>query len=206
MAELEKAQRQAVAALDQAARGEPLRPLRHTLEGPFATFYQHDPPFAIQFGLNSDGTLVCTGLLVGWGQWPKGSNAALGARSLRRIRLREILDDLAPITEATAKRDRHLPNSSPVPSWLLQNVPTVHKPGTLTDDYLKEFAQLYKTAHVAAPSSPMKWLTAQLGYASEATVYRHRERAIEQGFMAPREKERRGAKIDRQQSKRRRTR
>jgi hypothetical protein len=189
-AEQVAANERATATVDAMASEDPA-PLPHPLTGPFVRLGQHDPPVALQLGLDPEGRLICTGLLVGWqldaigdaSKVPMSDRTELTARALRRVKLPPILSDLGPHSVA------------PLPNWLHQTIPVVRHPGPKghSNEHYKMVAELHRTALVTQPASPMKWLAKQLGCA-DATAYRWLDEAAVRGFLPQRKKIRRGGR------------
>jgi hypothetical protein len=202
LAELEAAQRGAIAAADELHRGTPPAPLPRVLEGPYVQIEDNGLPIALQLGLSPSGRLICTGLLVGWLEGAKGGGGELKPSEVHAIRLGQLLNDLdlsdEPIRDSTI---------SPVPNWLRQNVPAVKHPGHAghPDDHYERVAQLYTRALVERPGAPMQWLAEQL-HVSPATAYRWRDEAADRGFLPKRTKVKRGATRARNQPKRKESR
>ena len=204
-AELVAAHKRAEAIVDAMHAGEDPAPLRHPLAGPFFRYSRHDPPFALQFARSPNGKLICTGLLIGWqidaigdaSKVPAEKRTELTARALRRIKLPEVLKNLEPLSkdeEAGGPRSRkrssvkEFDDVTPLPNWLDQNVPIRHPgPKGHTDEHYKMVVELYRTALIAEPKAPMKWLAKQLGK-SEMTAYRWLDEAAERGFLPKRQK------------------
>jgi hypothetical protein len=185
---------------DRLAKGKPPAPLRRGLEGPMVEIPDHDPPLALQVGLSPGGKLICTGMLIGWTENPMSQRIELTTRTMRNIRLGEILRDLAPIPDGAAPNAKQKRLVAPLPGWLLLHTPDARpsRPGRggFNDNHYKYVADLYRTACIVAPGAPMKWLAAQLDM-SHATAYRWRDEAAARGFLPVRDKVPRGAKRDR---------
>ncbi len=197
-----------MALVDKMTAGPPA-PLRRSsrstgkvvtlLPGPYVRVPHHDPPLVLQIGLSPKGRLICTGLLVGWSEDPTSDSLVeVTARAVHEIKLGAILKELEPLPEdggipQAGKRKRS--DVSPVPSWLLQSVPTVRPPhpgqAGHSDEHFENFANLYKRALVVAPGAPMKWLAEQLDI-GDATPYRWRDEAERRGLLPKRDKARRG--------------
>ncbi|MGO8873382.1 MAG: hypothetical protein ACLQPH_18660 [Acidimicrobiales bacterium] len=196
----------ASALWDAMSAGKDPAPLRHPLAGPFVRLGQHDPPAALQIGFSQSGRLICTGLLIGWqlnaigdaSKVPMDKRTELTARAVHGIRLGEILNDLEPLPEdggSPKRKGKGSTGAVPVPRWLQQSVPVVRPPHPgakgYPDSHYQKVAEVYLTALMVAPGSPIKWLSEQFP-CSEATAHRWRNEAEKRGFLPERPRARRG--------------
>lgn len=206
LAEQEAIQRHSMASVDKMAAGRPPAPLRRKLEGPFWQMLDHDPPVVLQYGFSPAGRLICTGLLIGWTEGPMSDRVEITARAVRQVRVGEILADLFsdPDNDPPTSRAR---KTAPLPNWARLQAPVIRPPhpggAGHTDEHFVQVAEVYKTALVEAPGSPMQWLAEQFGISS-ATAYRWRDEAAARGLLPQREKTRRGPARERQRSTTRR--
>jgi hypothetical protein len=145
-------------------------------------------PIQVRLATSPEGSLVCTGLIIGGFQ-----NEAISARDLRGIRLGEILADLATAL-GEHRKQKALRNVEELrrvtigdllessAAWVVK--PTKLRPGPHGHprEHFEGVAMAYRAALVSAPRRPIKTLAEQY-HASEATVRRWVQRARDMGLL-----------------------
>lgn len=168
--------RDLMAATDRVNAGRKPKALKHELGGEWVPFLDHNPPLVLQIGLSTDGRLVCTGLLIGW-QLGDSEPVEIKARDVHAIKLGALLNGL------------------PLPGFVAASAPTFRAPhpgrAGHFDDHYRMVADLYRSARISSPASPMQRLAADLRVGM-ATAYRWRDEAARRGFLEPRQQTRRG--------------
>jgi hypothetical protein len=149
----------------------------------------HDrTPILVELATSPEGTLVCTGLVVG-----AFTQEEITARDLREIRLGEILTDLG-IAVTNQKKSKAIRNPEELRritigdqledavSWVVK--PTKLRPGPHGHprEHFEGVATAYRAALVWSPGRPIKTLAEQY-HASEATVRRWVQRARDMGLL-----------------------
>jgi hypothetical protein len=156
--------RQMEPLIELLADRPPYVSLDRSLDGPFFEL-AGELPVAVQVG-RENGRLVCTGVLVGWGDPPR----RVTAEALRSVRLGELLRELGRVLAPEMARD--------APSVSRRNP----GPKPWPDSRYEAVASLYERALEVQPDRPVVWLAEQMN-ASRATVYRWLQRTRDKGFL-----------------------
>lgn len=142
--------------LDMLSTPPPFPALEPSLRGPFLEVTGARVPLALQVGRTEKGELICTGLLVGWGDPP----VHVSARMLRSLRLADLVGSLADLAAT-----KEVMADAPV-------VPNQHRGRRVHDDaHYQHVVDLYRQALVEAPERPVQLLAKRL-HVSRATAHR----------------------------------
>ena len=149
-------------------------------------------PILVRLRTSPEGSLVCTGLIIG-----AFADQEISARDLREIRLGEILENFSSLL-AAHKKDKATRELGRVTVGDLLEFSAEHEvarttlpPGPLghSREHFELVAKQYRAALVSDPRRPIQRV-AQQHWVSEATVHRWLQRCRELGIPIPGTKKR----------------